>query len=68
MSASELVDVFLQMLLAEVMIRPVVSALQHRPERFDAVCMRLPSHELFDRVLDRLVSAIDADEACASSV
>ncbi len=59
--ARELVHVPLEVLFAELVIRAVVSALEHRPEGFDAVRVRLTAHILFDAVLDRLVLAVDAD-------
>ena len=55
MTSSEFLDVAAQVLRAHVMIGAVVSALEHRPERLDAVGMGLIADVLADGVLDGLM-------------
>jgi len=54
-SEGELIDIAMQMLRAHVVVDAVVTALQKRPEAFDAICMEVVTDILANRVIDRLV-------------
>ena len=56
MATGELSDIAIKMLGAHLVIGALVATLEHGPEAFDAVCVRLTIHILPDAVFDGLVA------------